>query len=151
MSKKYETKIDPITGCEVLTTKGLLDSMADKEGKTGAELMTEMFEDMEQSRQNEEQELSMPGNIKEYVNQFIIDNNDWNNDEPEYCYEYQITEVTKVESCTFDSNYGGSELKVTFIAKCSDNKVRKLLFNDWQDFGSYWDPPCQETVLEEIE
>lgn len=44
----YPTRIDPITGCRVLTTMGFFAMEADQEGKgrTAGELMSDFFQDM---------------------------------------------------------------------------------------------------------
>ena len=148
---KYETR-KHATGVDVLTTKGLFDSMADSEGegRTGADLMTEMFEDMESTRQSEEEEMSKPEEIKKYVNAHITENdNDWNKDDPDCQYGYLIKEVTEVESCSWDFGCSESTLLVKFEARCSDGIKRRLQYKDWSYSGTYYDPPEQETILEE--
>lgn len=153
MSKKYETRKHE-TGVEVLTTKGLFDSLADSEGegRTGTDLMNDMFEDMELTRQSEEQEMSKPEEIKKYVNDHIVENdNDWNKNDPDCQYGYLIKQVIKVESCSWNFNFSQSTLLVKFEAKCSDGIKRKLQYKDWSCSGSYYDPPEQETYLEEVE
>lgn len=145
---------DPVTGVMVMTTGEFFAKEAEREGKgrSGGELMSEMFADMEKSRQETEAEYRNPEfALKTLIeaikneNSYLTENHadDIANgtvqliDEP-----VRVTEVFDVE---YKENFGGRSLLLSVVAERKDGTSGVLELREWYSRGSFYEPPDGET------
>jgi hypothetical protein len=137
-------RIDPITGVPCMTLQEFWKQEAQSEGKEPAEVMSDFYDDLIASMQQEEAKLeSDPASalktLQEYYN-------------PEYCEDVTFSpeEVLRVWDAhvSYRSRSDGTSFKCE--VRCSDGKIRKLQVSEWSSGGSYYEPPDYQIECQEI-
>lgn len=136
-------KKDPITGCTVMTTGEFFQSEAEREGKgrSGGELMSEMFNEIADSYEEEEKRWkeNLPDTLA-FLQKEIDEYNDFDPDPdfPPVAKPISIEEVLDVQ-------VGGSFRTTTLLikARCKkeDGSEGTIVYNSWHSSGSYYEPP----------
>jgi hypothetical protein len=156
MSKQYPTKIDPHTGCEVLTTMGFFQKIADEEGegKSGGELFTEMMEEIDADMRAEEQRIERDKDaalkticdaIKE------VDDEDSHGDPFELGFKPEdIVEVLEVKAAV-GGGFRDSSTRMDVRLMLVDGTTRVVRYESWYSSGSWSEPPDGETNITVIE
>lgn len=157
-------KIDPITGCTVMTMGEFWASEAEREGvgRCGADLAQEFYEDMAAEEQAEEDRLKDPERAKEEFNREIQvtresgqETLDWlkgRGEEPDpgevAMANFPLVErVLEVQEAAYSGGFKGSRLKL--IARCErSGGVEDVLELDMEYFsGDFYEPPSQGGCL----
>lgn len=126
-------KIDPITGCSVMTMTEFWAAEAQKEGIDVAEVMEDFHNDMaadeEKTRQGMLKDFSGAlEKLKEYYN-------------PEYD-DSGLVPVEVLEITDADCSYGYSKSKSSFVAKVQfQDQVRNVQYSEVSYNGSFYEPP----------
>lgn len=142
---------DPITGCQVMTFGELWAAEAKREGqgRCGAELMSEMFDDMRASFEAEAQQMKEdPSEILKTLRSWYIPEDDswsWDpGDEPEWVPE-ALEDVEEVEC---DGGFSESGWMAVVKACCSDGVTRRLRVTYTKYSGSFYEPPSDDLNVE---
>ena len=127
------SKIDPITGCSVMTIGEFWASEAKKEGKEVAEVMCDFYDDMAAEEEVYRQEIlsDLSGaldKLKEYYN-------------PEYddsgLVPVEVLEISDADTC-----FGYRKSTSSFTAKVRfADKIRTVCYSEADYSGSFYEPP----------
>lgn len=160
---KYPTKIDPITGCRVLTTAGFFMSEADRNGTTPAEELDSFLDDIEKEQEAEDRRYKDPNEVKGMLNHEIREMRqymwaevkrmarngyDIEADELAQCffpYVDRILEIDEGHGPNIMSSRGTS--RVLAIAKRSDGVVDVIEADVDTYGGSFYEPPSHEANI----
>ena len=149
---------DPITGCMVLTTPELFERIAETEGKgqTGGEVMMEVFDDLEKSRVEHENNLRKPdvalAECRKIIEQWNKYENETAEQNPKYAKQYppdiqpMPVKVLRVVSAEFGESFRHTKLIVEAVA--DNGKFGTLTVTDTYYGGSFYEPPDGETNIE---
>lgn len=134
-------KKDPGTGCTVITTQEFFQGEAKQEGKgrSGAELMIEMFDEIEASARAEENNWKTnPTELLQKLQQEIKEYNEADPEAEQYPIPTQILEVIEVKI-----NYGMRTNSFYIRCRCikEDGSTSILNVNTRSHSGSMYEPP----------
>ena len=143
-------KKDPNTGCMVMTTGEFFQKEAEHEGKgrTGGDLMAEMFEEIGKEEEEHAKRISEPEEAKRILNEVIKENNSYLDDTDEGYIHFTVIGVIKVFFASV--GFGGRNSSEGFLAvvEGDDGNEYTLKYSSWHSGGSYIDPPDGETIVE---
>lgn len=141
-------KIDPMTGCEVLTLGEFLSEEAAHEGKgrSGGELLAEMFAEIDNDSRQEEENLRDPVKLLPRLLEAVIEERDALQGEdvelpPIPC------KVTRVLSASVRLGMAKSEEHVSCEAEVEDGSVWFFAIDHVSWAGSRMEPPDADTLL----
>lgn len=147
-------------GVDCLTTTELFDRIAQSEGKgqTGGEVMSEMFDEMEQSRLEYENKLRQPDVALAELREIVERWNKYELDEarefPKHAKAYppdiyaMPVKVLQVLNAEFGESFSGHSKKLVVMAVADNGKLGKLTVSDTYYSGSFYEPPDGETNIE---
>lgn len=133
-------KIDPHTGCSVMTTNEFWQHEAKQAGTTAEQLQEEFWGDYDASLREEEERLKSPQTALEMINESASACEDFN---------YRVDVVKEVIS-SHVSGFATSKGSLVADCICSDGKERRLKLSWFSSGGSYYEPPEYDEWLEEI-
>lgn len=139
-------KIDPVTGCTVMTMSEFWRSEAQAEGsgRDGADLADDFYADMGAEAERETERMRDPVEalraLKAYDDQ----------EEPEHRLGGGIVSVRRVLHADFTQSARSSEGGIVAEVECSDGSARFVRwgFSSWD--GSRMEPPEYDESLDEI-
>ena len=140
-------KKDPVTGCTVMTMGEFFQSEADREGKgrSGAEVMSDMFDEIEQSYRDEEKRWrDNPADLLEHLQKEVQDFNSADPDEPQLPVPTTIVEILEVK---VDGSFRTSKFMARVCCTKPDVSTGILNFSSCQYSGSMAEPPDYECDL----
>ena len=126
-------KMDPISGCSVMTVGEFWASEAKKEGKEVAEVMGDFYEDMAAEEESYRQEIlsDLPGaleKLKEYYNP-EYDDSGW--------VPVEVLAITDADTC-----FGYRKSSSSFTARVRfEDKIRTVCYSEVDYSGSFYEPP----------
>jgi hypothetical protein len=136
-------KIDPVTGCTVMTLGECLNGMAEQEGKgrTGGDILSDIYMDMAQADRNLENEIKndkegLLNKIQEWVKYDEYEDVD---------YPVEVLEITDVQH---SSNFSGSSTSVTARVRVKNGTERECAYHESYWGGTRLDPPEEDAELE---
>ncbi|MFW5871508.1 MAG: hypothetical protein ACOCUT_00225 [bacterium] len=156
-------KIDPITGCEVMSLLEFCEQEGERKGQTADEYMSDIFEDMAKEA-NKEAERWLEPEMREEVlqelrNAVALELREWKS-----CYWSDIEDnnpngmddwpkppipIKIIDMEDSQSSYGmrtnNSMLKG--LCKCKDGKVRRFTYKYWTYSGDFYEPPSEDWEL----
>lgn len=134
-------KIDPITGCSVMTLPEFIIGEAKKEGKEPHELMDEMYEEIASDQRNEEARLKtdFDGVLK-----LLLEDVDA---APEF-YTFKPEKVIEVCDAKVSYKFRSNQTMVIARVACSDGKERFATCTASSSSGSFYEPPDYECLVE---
>jgi len=157
---KYPTKIDPITGCRVLTTAGFFMSEADRNGTTPAEEVESFVSDIEREQAIEDRRYRDPAEVKDMINHEIreirrymwaevkmLTRNGHTLDAEDLAmcfipYVDRILEIDEADAPRIMSRR--AETRILAIARRSDGEVDVVEMTGDSYGGSFYEPPSNE-------
>jgi len=164
--KKYPTKIDPDTGCEVLTLHGFMMSEADHHGRSVDEEYDLLAKDMDEIYKEEKARLEDPAEVKAAINSEVkfLRKSSWESmrydhkkgrkierDDCDFLFAFLpyvegVVEVLEVDP----GNPMGRHTEQTVVAVATRNGGVKdiVTFRYSHDAGSYLEPPDTEIWVE---
>jgi hypothetical protein len=140
-------KIDPVTGCEVMTNAEFWNSEAQKEGKnrTGADIMSDFYSDMEEEFKRYEKELREPEKALEAILEAFYPG-DENEDEHK-----RPVKVLEVHDVKYSGGIRHSSSMIKALGECKDGVNRIFVATSSYDNGSMIDPPNTDYNCEILE
>lgn len=158
-------KIDPVTGCTVMTMAEFLNAEGEREGKTGGEVLDEIVQSLEDDNRQMEAEwrkpevalsLLMPILKRDY--DAWVDTERYYNEHPELNEKpdpepinpegvVRVIEVLEAKSHQSFRESGG-----TIVARLEMKKgpAKLVRANWWHDYGTRLDPPDGDEEILEI-
>jgi hypothetical protein len=143
-------KIDPVTGCKVMTTAEFWAAEAEKEGqgRSGGELMGDFMDEMEKDRVQEQERLRQPDVALQEVVRAV---KDWNEADPDVEQLPTPLQVLEVKDCQYSTSFRGSSFKLSVRCSTTDGRAGTFTIDSWQTGGSMMEPPDgEETVSFEV-
>lgn len=133
-------KIDPITGCTVMTQGEFWASEAAHEGKGRAawEVRDEFYADMDAEYVAEEKRLSDDKVALDLLREKIAE---WNKLDPEIKPVPLPVEVLCVESVTLDRGFRNSGVNLTALCRMGNNTRFRITLDEHHYSGSFYEPP----------
>jgi len=138
-------RIDPITGCSVLTEAEMWERIAKSEGLTAEEVMEDFYGNIQQELDDEEALYRTPEKALEVIHGAW---KDWcENEEPE---PLEVVEVTHVGRGWPMARSVTNVLQA--MVRCADGVVHRITVEEWSDGGSRLEPPDGEVnvLYEEV-
>jgi hypothetical protein len=134
-------RIDPNTGCEVLTTPEVIASMAEHDGVAPEEIWEDIYTALEEDSRITEQML------RDQALHIIVTTNDQQREwiEDELPHPVALVEVLEVHANT---TMRGSQSMLKARVRCEDGIERIATYTAWDDPGTYYDPPEYEETVE---
>jgi len=135
-------KIDPVTGCTVMTMPEFLNDMAEKEGegRTGGDILGDVIEEMgENDRENEKHIAEDTATILKQMQEWVS--------EDEYTDAEYPVEILEVVDVKLNSNFSGSTTLIRSKVKCKDGSERACVFTESYWMGTRLDPPEYDAEL----
>lgn len=132
---------DPITGVMVMTMGEFFNAEADREGKgrSGSEVMMDMFDEIEQSYRAEEKSWrNDPAGLLEKLQQEIKEYNAADPESEQYPIPASIVEILELK---VDGSFKTSTFSVRARCTRDDGTTGILIFSSSQYSGSMIDPP----------
>jgi len=138
-------KIDPVTGCEVLTMAEFWAAEAEHEGKgrSGGELFCEMLDEIDKDSRRMEKELN--GNALEVLRSPLYFDKNQDHD-GESCLA--VTEVLEIEESSFSQGFGGQKGKLVAKVRLIDGSVVRATWFEGVDFVTRMEPGNYEAFVE---
>lgn len=142
-------KMHPIYGVPVLTQEEFWNQEAEREGKgrCGADLMHEMYDEMDREIASQEDELKNPEILLEEIKRSL---DGWNNgiDPKDEEYFHPPSEILEVRYVSISSSFRGSGVEVHGTAiRSNDKKKLKFIYIEGSSSGSFYEPPDTEVNL----
>jgi hypothetical protein len=137
-------KIDPITGCTVMTQAEFWTGEAEREGKgrTAGEVATDFWQEIADDSERVAAEWRKPEVALGLIQKARCD--DPENPDPE------VVEVVEVVESTFSQNTRSSEGSLLARVKTRGGTEIKVRYNVWSDSGTRLDPPDHEEYIEVV-
>jgi hypothetical protein len=132
---------DPHTGCTVMTMGEFFNAEAEREGKgrSGAEVMSDMFDEIDQSFRDEEKRWrDNPNDLLEHLQTAIKEYNEADAEAEQYPLPTSIAEVLELK---VDGSFRTSKFHVRARCTKEDGTVGILSFSSCQYSGSMSEPP----------
>jgi len=143
-------RIDPITGCSVMTTGEFWNAEAHQEGqgRSGGDLMVDFYEEMEADTRTREQEFrDNPEALLALVNEAAklwIDGVD-PEDLDGVCFPGNFKRVIEVMDSTIQDGMRNSSTSVTAKYEMNDGTNHTIMYSEWSSSGSFYEPPDFES------
>lgn len=162
-------KIDPITGCEVMTFMEFAQAEGKEKGQSAGEWMEDLFADMARENERESERWTQPEmypDILEELRRCIaLELREWKSgrwsgrekNDPHYMDDWPRpptpVEIVTIEDSDSKGGFKGSSHKLTGIVRCKDGKLRRFHHNYESWYGDFYEPPGDDWELtwEEIE
>lgn len=125
------------------------EAEAEGKGRSGGELMADMFDDIEAEYAKASADLKNdPDTILKTMRSWYIPEDDswsWDEgDEPEWVPEA----IVEVEEAEVGGDFGGSGWMAVAKVRCSDSEVRRLKVTENTTHGSFYEPPDYDLNVE---
>ena len=135
-------KIDPITGCSVLTLPEFVAQEAKKEGKEPHEFMEEFYQEIESDQRSEETRLKtdLDGALTLLLEDVGV--------APEYYVTFKPEKVIEVCDAKVNYRYSSNQTMVIARVACSDGNERFATCTVSSSSGSFYGPPDYECLVE---
>jgi len=134
---------DPITGCQVMTLPEFFQEEAKREGKESGELMSNMFDEIEQSYRQEEERFR--NNPDELLNTLREEVKFYNEADPDAEQLPLPKVVQKILEVKVGGTFRTSTLEVKAECQKEDDSVGVLHFSSSSSAGSFYEPPDYES------
>jgi hypothetical protein len=144
-------KIDPHTGCTVMTMAEFWAAEAKREGKgrCGWELAEDMYADMErETREHEARLKADPSSLLKDLRDYYVPDGSWDwpdGEDPGWTPE----EILSAESVELSDGFKESSMNASLVVRCSDGKVRRLKVATRSFSGSWDEPPDHDVNVED--
>jgi len=123
-------KIDPITGCEVMTFFEFLGGEAEREGKDPADIMDEIARATAEDNANMEKFHRDPvQTLQALVEWTNMEMEDWEPGDPDWPKPHMPEEVLEVIDTTYSGGFGGSKTFILSRVRCEDGQERIAEFH----------------------
>jgi hypothetical protein len=145
--------MDPVTGCMVLTTSEFFEQEAEREGRgrCGAELMCEMFDEMEEENERMTQEMrNDPEAALQLIKNYLDGDSKECQRDAEDTYGFSgkhIKKVIEFLDARYDGSLRGTDCCMVVKLKMTDGSTRTVEYSEWNDYGTRLDPPDGGTDL----
>jgi hypothetical protein len=140
-------KIDPETGCTVMTQAEFWASEAEHEGKgrQGWELMNDMMNEIEDENERLSEEMRKDPEaalqlIKNYLDGDEEDVQQDSVDTYGFCGKH-IKKVVEFLDARYDGSMRGTDCCMCVKLKMTDGSTRTVEYCEWNDYGTRMDPP----------
>jgi hypothetical protein len=143
-------RIDPITGCSVMTTGEFWNAEAQQEGqgRSGGDLVADFYAELEADTQRREQEFrDNPEALLTMVNEAAklwVDGVD-PEDLDGVCFPGNFKRVVEVLDVTIQDGMRNSSTSVTAKYEMGDGSLRMIMYSEWSSGGSFFEPPDFES------
>lgn len=139
-------KIDPVTGCKVMTTGEFWASEAQKEGqgRTGGDLQGEFLDEMEADRNAEENRLRKPEVALEEMQRAV---KDCNEADPEADQLPMPVAVLEVKEVVYSQRMRTGSTRLVLRCSVADGKIGTFTLEAWSSSGSMMEPPESEEIV----
>ncbi len=142
-------KIDPITGCTVMTTGEFWKGEAEREGKGREpwELEQEMYNQLDSDMRTEEERIrgDKAGALK-LIQKYLSEDPDDSLSSFGFSAE-DIEEVLEIDSANVRGGFRESGASFQARVLLKDQTTRTLEYSEWHSSGSFYSPPDEETTL----
>jgi hypothetical protein len=139
-------KIDPVTGCEVMTTAEFWQSTAKAEGREPGELMQEFYDELEEDNRKAAEELRDPKNAFNIIVKYLEEDDEASLE----CYNFSSQEVVEcLEVFNSEVNQGirGSESELEAVLLLRDGSTRTVVFGTSETYSTMLDPGDYDSYL----
>lgn len=136
-------KIDPETGCEVMTFFEFLGAEAKREGKDPADIMDEIAQATAEDNANQEEFYRQPEEALKVLKEWVEEDEQWE-DDPDMHKPEEVLEILDVR---YGGGYSGSKLFILARTRCSDGKERIAEYHYQYWSGSRMEPPDEDGEL----
>lgn len=143
-------RIDPITGCPVMTTGEFWNEEAQREGqgRSGGDLMGDFYDELAQDEARREQEMrNNPEALLAMVNEAAkawcdgVDPEDLDG----VCFPGNFVRVVDVLEAKVSDGMRQSSTSVTAKYEMGDGRTRTIQYSEWYSGGSFYEPPESES------
>jgi hypothetical protein len=136
-------KIDPVTGCTVMTMPEFLNDMAEKEGKgrCGGDILEDIFSDMERSDRDAEKEIAKDKATILKSFQSAVEYDDYEDRD----YPIDVLEVLEVN---VHSRFDGGDTRIRARVEVKSGGVRVGVLTESYWAGTRLDPPEEDVFVE---
>lgn len=140
-------KIDPITGCQVMTMGEFWQAEAEREGKTPGELQDEFYQMIDEDNRNVENDMR-----EDALN--LLRSPSFDDDKLEIVGECSlaVTKIVEILDCESNQSFreSGGMLRAKVLLATGECVIAK--WTSWSSPGSFYEPPDGEeyVIVEEV-
>jgi len=136
-------RVDAITGCTVMTMGEFWQGEAAREGKgrAPADLMHEMYAEIDDSDAKEAARLRDPGTALALLREKIAE---WNEVDPDFTPYPLPVKVESVESVIIGHRRGGDTLELVATYRAGNHTRFRVHLSEASYAGSFYEPPDYE-------
>lgn len=132
-------RIDPITGCEVMTFPEFICEEAKNKGQDPSEFMEDIYSVMSSEQKSEEDRLRDPKECLCFLNDIISSGGEEN---------IHIKKVIQVLAANYSGTFGGTSCYVKALVLCENNKKQIAYGYCSYDYGDRMNPPEEDYGIE---
>jgi hypothetical protein len=145
-------RIDPITGCSVMTNQEFWEAEAQREGREAHELQQDFFDEMDKEITEQENVLRNPAEALKFLDSLV---KNWNDGIDEVDRDIFVpgglVMVESIEEVKICQSFRSSSAHMVARVLFSDGIVRKVRATSSYYDGSFYEPPDYDLNLEVLE